>query len=83
MLSARALAIAIGVVLVLWVALDSGIVPREEPPSGLTPALGILGGVFGMSALVMHLGGQPQRVPLLVGMALGTLGYCAFRLLAP
>jgi hypothetical protein len=81
MLSARALAIAVGVLLVLWVALDSGIVPRDDP-GGLTPALGILGAVFGLSALVMHFGGQPQRVPLLTGMALGTLGYCAYRVFA-
>lgn len=79
MVSARALAIAIGIVLVLWLALDSGLVNREPAPPGTTVALGILGTVFALSAFVMHAGGQPQRVPLLVGTALGTLGYCAFR----
>lgn len=78
MLSGRAVAIAVGVLVVLWLALDSGLVPREDP-GGTTPALGVLGVVFGLSAFVMHAGGQPQRVPLLVGMSLGTLGYCAFR----
>ncbi|MCW5890962.1 MAG: hypothetical protein KIT14_10460 [bacterium] len=81
MLSGRALVIAAGIFAVLWVAIDSGIVPREDP-GGTTPALGILGIVFGISALVMHYGGQPRRVPLLVGTSLGTLGYCAWRLLA-
>lgn len=81
MLSPRALAIALGIFAVLWLALDSGLVPREDP-GGTTAALGILGLVFGASALVMHFGGQPQRVPLLVGTSLGTLGYCAMRVFA-
>lgn len=78
MLSTRAIGIAVGILVVLWIALDSGLVPREDP-GGTTPALGILGVVFGVSAFIMHAGGQPQRVPLLVGASLGTLGYCALR----
>jgi hypothetical protein len=78
MLSTRAIGIAVGILVVLWIALDSGLVPREDP-GGTTPALGILGVVFGVSAFIMHAGGQPQRVPLLVGASLGTLTYCALR----
>jgi hypothetical protein len=31
--------------------------------------------VFGVGAIVMRAGGQAQRVPLLIGMALGTGAY--------
>jgi len=35
--------------------------------------------VFGVGALVMQTGGQTQRVPLLVGMALGVGAYALVR----
>jgi hypothetical protein len=70
MVSGRALAVALAVLAVLWLSLDSGL--RSEPPlPGTYVALGILAVLFAASAWIMHAGGRPERVPLLVGLALG------------
>jgi len=50
-------------------------VTSEPAPPGTSLSLGMLAAVFGVGAFVMQQGGQPQRVPMLVGMALATGGY--------
>ena len=40
-------------------------------------SLGMLAVVFAVGAWVMQAGGRPQRVPLLVGTALGCAAYVA------
>jgi hypothetical protein len=79
MFSARALTIALAVFGVLWLMLDSGLAAAEPAPAGTSVALAMLAGVFAVGALVMQTGGQPQRVPLLVGMALGVGTYALVR----
>jgi hypothetical protein len=79
MITGRAGAIALGVFTVLWIALDSGWMAREPAPPGTSVALGMLAVVFGIGAWVMRTGGQPARVPLLVGMALGAGAYALLR----
>jgi hypothetical protein len=79
MLSSRAIAVAVAVFAVLWLALDSGLLTSEPAPPGTSVSLGMLAAVFGGGAFVMQQGGQTQRVPMLVGMALGTGGYALVR----
>ena len=82
MLSARSVIIALAVMAVLWLALDSGVLTTERALPGTSLALGMLAVVFGVGAWVMEVGGQVRRVPLLIGMALGTGGYALIRALA-
>ena len=79
MLSPRAIAVAVAVFAVLWLALDSGLLTSAPAPPGTSVSLGMLAAVFGAGAFVMQQGGQTQRVPMLVGMALGTGGYALVR----
>jgi hypothetical protein len=79
MLSTRALAVAVAVFVVLWVALDSGWMSAAPAPPGTSVALGMLAAVFGIGAWVMQAGGQLQRVPPLIGMALGAGTYALAR----
>jgi hypothetical protein len=79
MLSSRAIAVAVAVFAVLWLALDSGLLTSEPAPPGTSVSLGMLAAVFGAGAFVMQQGGQTQRVPMLVGMALATGGYALVR----
>jgi len=79
MITGRAGVIAVAVFTALWIALDSGFMTREPAPGGTSLALGMLAAVFGVGAWVMRAGGQPARVPLLVGMALGTGAYALLR----
>lgn len=83
MLSGRAIGVAVAVFAVLWLALDSGWLTAEPAPPGTSLSLGMLAAVFGIGAFVMQQGGQPQRVPLLVGMALATGGYALLRAVGP
>jgi DMSO reductase anchor subunit len=66
----------------LWLMLDSGRISPDPSPPGMSAALGTLGVLFGFGAVVMHLGGQPERMPLLAGLALGVGGYAIARLFA-
>jgi hypothetical protein len=75
----RALTVAVAVFAVLWLALDSAWLSAEPAPPGTSVALAMLAGVFGIGAWVMHAGGQPRRVPLLVGMAMGAGAYALVR----
>jgi hypothetical protein len=73
--STRAIAVGVSVFAVLWLALDSGLLTAEPAPPGTSVSLGMLAAVFGIGAAMMRLGGQSQRVPLLVGMTLATGAY--------
>ena len=77
MLSGRALAIAVAVLAVLWLAFDSKWVSSDPALPGTSLSLGMLAVVFAVGAWVMQAGGRPQRVPLLVGTALGCAAYVA------
>ena len=77
----RVAAIAAAVFAVLWLAFDANLTSAGAP-AGLSPALLALAGVFGCGAWVMQKGGQPDRVPLLVGLCLGAGSYALLRLLA-
>ncbi|MFN8543707.1 MAG: hypothetical protein U0807_05825 [Candidatus Binatia bacterium] len=78
----RAVAAALAAGGLLWLMLDSRLVSPEPPPPGLSAALGALGGLFGLGAVVMQLGGRPERAPLLAGLAAGVGGYAILRLVA-
>ncbi len=67
---------------VLYVILDSGVVPRETPPPGISVALCMLAAIFALGAGVMWAGGQRERTPLLAGLALGVGGYAILRMVA-
>ncbi len=77
MLSGRALTIAVAVLAVLWLALDSKWVSSDPTMPNTSLSLGMLAVVFGIGAWVMQAGGRPERVPLLVGTALGCAIYVA------
>ena len=77
----RVAAIAAVVFAVLWLAFDAGLTSAGAP-AGISPALLALAGVFGCGAWVMQKGGQPDRVPLLVGLSAGAGSYALLRLLA-
>jgi hypothetical protein len=77
----RVAAIAAAVFAVLWLAFDAGLTSAGAP-AGISPALLALAGVFGCGAWVMQKGGQPDRVPLLVGLSAGAGSYALLRLLA-
>ena len=81
MLSGRALAIAVAVLAVLWLALDSKWVSSDPAMPGTSLSLGMLAVVFGIGAGVMQAAGRPERVPLLVGTALGCATYVALHAL--
>lgn len=65
----------------LWVMLDSGAVAAEPAPLAASLSLGGLALLFGVGAWAMSIGGQPERSPLLAGLALGAGGYAVLRLL--
>ena len=73
-------AIAAAVVGVLWAALDSGFGGLPPAPPAMSSGLLALGAVFGTASWVMWRGGQPERSPLLAGMAIGLAFYAIARL---
>ena len=81
MQSGRSFAIAIAVLAVLWFAFDSKWVSSDPAMPDPALSLGMLAVVFGVGAWVMQAGGRPQRVPLLVGTALGCAAYVALHAL--
>jgi hypothetical protein len=81
MLSGRTLAIAVAVLAVLWLAFDSKWVSKDPTMPSPSLSLGMLAVVFAVGAWVMQAGGRPQRVPLLVGTALGCAAYVALHAL--
>jgi hypothetical protein len=81
MLSGRSFVIAVAVVAVLWFAFASKWVSSDPTMPSPSWSLGVLAVVFGIGAWVMQAGGRPQRVPLLVGTALGCAAYVALHAL--
>jgi hypothetical protein len=77
MRSGRSFAIAIAVLAVLYFAFDSKWVSSDPTMPSPSLSLGMLAVVFAVGAWVMQAGGRPQRVPLLVGTALGCAAYVA------
>ena len=61
----------------LWAAFASGWASSDPAMPDPSTSLGVLAVVFGLGAWVMHAGGRPGRVPLLVGTALGCAAYVA------
>ena len=81
MLSGRALAIAVAVLAVLWLAFDSKWFSSDPTMPSPSVSLGMLAVVFAVGAWVMQVGGRPRRVPVLVGTALGCAAYVALHAL--
>jgi len=79
----RALLVAVGVVAVLFVMLDSGAVNAEPAPAAVSVSLGTLAVLFAAGAWAMQVGGRRERVPLLAGLAAGAGVYAVVRLLLP
>ncbi len=77
MLSGRVLVIALAVLTVLWIAFDSSWVSPDPTLPGTTLSLLMLAVVFAVGAWVMQAGGRTERVPLLLGTALGCAAYVA------
>jgi hypothetical protein len=75
-----AAAVGAGVAGLLHLMLDSGAVTPDPAPRMVSLSLGGLGVLFGVGAWAASIGGQQARVPLLVGLALGTAGYALLRL---
>jgi hypothetical protein len=66
----------------LWLMLDAGVVGAEPAPPLTSLSLGALALLFGLGAWALSATGQqPERVPLLFGLALGLGGYALVRLL--
>jgi hypothetical protein len=76
-------AIAGGVALVLWAALDSQLGGAPAAPAVVSVALAILALLFGVGAWAMRAGGRPERAPLLAGLAIGAGAYALVRLALP
>ena len=79
----RVIATAIAVAAVLYLALDSGLMTSEPAAPVLSASLGGLALLFGLGAWATRVGGQPERSPLLAGLAIGLGGYAILRLLLP
>jgi len=79
---ARAVATALAVAALLWLMLDSGLVTPERAPAMTSVSLGGLGVLFGLGGWAMHVGGQPERTPMLAGLGLGLVGYALVRVVA-
>jgi hypothetical protein len=76
----RVAAVAGGIGALLYVALDSGIFATEPAPAIASVSLAVLALLFGLGAWAMHVGGKPERSPLLGGLALGVGAYALLRL---
>lgn len=79
----RVVAIAGAVVAVLWASLDAGFGGTEPSPPITSAGLAVLALLFGAGAGAMHVGGRPERAPLLAGLALGAAAYAVARLTLP
>ena len=80
MAAVRAAGVAAAVAAVLWLMIDSRLVGDAPPPAGMPASLLVLATIFGLGAFVMAKGGQPERTPLLAGLAIGIGGYAIARL---
>src|SRR2546427_7570965 len=71
----RVIAVAVGIAALLWLRLDSGLMVGDRAAPVVSVALGILGVLFGVGAWAMRIGGQRERVPLLLRLAIGIGGH--------
>ena len=78
----RVLGIAAAVAAVLYVMLDSGVVRPEGTPKVISVTLIVLALVFTLGAWTAGFSGQPERRPMMVGLALGLASYAVLRLFA-
>jgi len=78
----RVVVVAAAVAGLLYLMLDSGAVTAERAAPLASLSLGGLALLFGLGAWATAVGGQPERSPLLAGLALGTGGYAFLRWLA-
>ena len=79
----RAAIVASVVAGLLWLMLDSGLVRADRAPAVTSFSLAALAGLFGVGAWALSATGQqPERVPLLAGLAIGVGGYALLRLVA-
>jgi len=78
----RVLGIAAAVGVVLYVMLDSGVVRPEATPRVMSVALIVLALLFTVGAWTAGMGNQPERRPMLAGLALGLASYAVLRLFA-
>lgn len=82
-LGPRAIATAGAVAAVLYVMLDSRLVTPDRAAQLTSLPLGGLALLFGVGAWATSVGGQPEKSPLLAGLALGVGGYALARLVLP
>lgn len=80
--SSRIVGVAAAVGAVLYVMLDSGVVRPEGTPKVMSVTLIVLALVFTLGAWTSGFGHQPERRPMLVGLALGLASYAVLRLFA-
>ena len=80
--SSRVLGIAAAVGVVLYVMLDSGIVRPEGTPKVMSVTLIVLALVFTLGGWTAGFSSQPERRPMMVGLALGLVSYAVVRLFA-
>ena len=78
----RVLGIAGAVGVFLYVMLDSGVVRPEGTPKVMSVTLIVLALVFTLGAWTAAFGGQPERRPMMAGLALGLASYAVLRLFA-
>ena len=77
----RVLGIAAAVGVVLYVMLDSGVVRPEGTPKVMSVTLIVLALVFTLGAWTAGFS-NPERRPMMVGLALGLASYAVLRLVA-
>lgn len=82
MAASRVLGVAAAVGAVLYVMLDSGIIRPEGTPKVMSVTLIVLALVFTLGTWTASFGGQPNRQPMMAGLALGLAAYAVLRLVA-
>jgi drug/metabolite transporter (DMT)-like permease len=80
--ASRVLGVAAAVGAVLYVMLDSGIIRPEGTPKVMSVTLIVLALVFTLGTWTASFGGQPNRQPMMAGLALGLAAYAVLRLVA-
>lgn len=82
MAASRVLGVAAAVGAVLYVMLDSGIVRPEGTPRVMSVTLLVLALIFTIGSWTASFGNQPNRQPMMAGLALGLAAYAILRLVA-
>ncbi len=78
----RVFGIAGAVGVFLYVMLDSGIVRPEGTPRVMSVTLIVLALIFTLGAWTASFSNQPERRPMMAGLALGLASYAVLRLFA-